>query len=175
MHKKQMGEVERALQQMAIVRSREEEQLRVEHRKEDNDLRDVCPDCSRTNSDSSILLQSIERSIAAYEAEVRAAEEAHQRAILLARQAEEERVRKEREEAENLARQEQLRKQLLEQKLKQQEEEEAKQRAETERLHLEAERNNIHDASSLIIPKPATRELQAYRELMTVSPLFTIG
>lgn len=101
---------------------------------------------------------------------MRAAEEAHQRAALLARQAEEERARQAKEQAENLAHQEQLRKQLLEQRLKQQEEEEARQRAETERQRLEAEMDNIHDASSLIIPKPAARELQAYRELMTVSP-----
>jgi nucleoporin GLE1 len=101
---------------------------------------------------------------------VRAAEEARQRVALLARQAEEERARQAKEQAENLARQEQLRKQLLEQRLKQQEEEEARQRVEAERQRLEAEMDNIHDASSLIIPKPAARELQAYRELMTVSP-----
>ena len=43
MHKKQLAEVERALQQMSILRSKEEEQLRTEYRNEDKDLRDVRP------------------------------------------------------------------------------------------------------------------------------------
>jgi len=44
MHKKQLAEVERALQQMSILRSKEEEQLRTEYRNEDKDLRDVRPE-----------------------------------------------------------------------------------------------------------------------------------
>lgn len=44
MHKKQLTEVERALQQMSILRSKEEEQLRTEYRNEDKDLRDVRPE-----------------------------------------------------------------------------------------------------------------------------------
>lgn len=107
-----------------------------------------------------------------YEADIRAAEEARQRAATLARQAqaqlEEERERKAREEAETLARQEQLRKHILEEKQKQHEEEEARRRAEEDRLRLEAEQDNIHDASSLIVPKPPARELKAYRALMDV-------
>lgn len=44
MHRKQLAEVERALQQMSILRSKEEEKLRAEYRNEDKDLRDVGPE-----------------------------------------------------------------------------------------------------------------------------------
>lgn len=97
------------------------------------------------------------------------AEDARQRAAALARQAEEERIRKANEEAENLARQEVVRQQILQKKQRQQEEEEARRRAEEERLRLEHEQDNIHDASSLIVPKSPARELKAYRALMDVS------
>lgn len=42
MNRKQLDEVQRALQQMSILRTQEEERLRVEYRKEDKELRDVC-------------------------------------------------------------------------------------------------------------------------------------
>lgn len=41
MNRKQLDEVQRALQQMSIVRTQEEERLRLEYRKEDKELRDV--------------------------------------------------------------------------------------------------------------------------------------
>lgn len=91
--------------------------------------------------------------------------------MIIARQAEEERLRRQKEDAENLARQEQQRQQILEQKLRQQEEAEAKRRADEEQMRLEAEQDNIHDASSLVVPKPPARELQAYRALMDVGTL----
>lgn len=124
-----------------------------------------------------ILQQSIERSIAFYEAEAREIENER----LRAQQAAELRVREEREA---LERQEQLRIQVQEQKQKQLEEEERKkkeaeeakkqeeQRRKEEEERARREEEKEKNEGSMIVPKSPIREFLAYEALMKVSACF---
>ncbi|KAF8310476.1 hypothetical protein DL93DRAFT_2157777 [Clavulina sp. PMI_390] len=161
LNRRQTDEVQRALQQLSIVQAQEEDRLRVMHRNQDADLRN-----------------SIEESIALYEAEIRAAEEAER----LAREAQERAEREAAEAAEaeariaeQAAREAEQRAKLLEQQRKEAEEkkaqaEEEKQRAIEKKKKEAAQKQRdeeaaIRNPSSFTFTRPPEWELQAYQEL----------